>query len=345
MAHVLDLADAAAAGIERIGGKAAGLARLAALECEVPAGFAVTTERQREWMRAQGLQAEVDRLLADASDFDELRSVHAAIEQLFAAAELVDVDIDRAYDQLADGVDAPVAIRSSATAEDLAEASFAGQQETYLPVLGRDAVRRHIVKCWASLYAPHAVGYRRRLELDGADVAMAVVVQRMVPAEASGVMFTLDPLTGDPSQVTIEATFGLGLALVGGEATPDRYAIDKVTFEVRSRAIADKPFADRYDAASGRLVRTQLPAAEASAPCLTDEEAVALALTGKRIEQAFGHAMDIEWAIGAGPGGPRQAHLVQARPETVASARRAEASSAPRSALDRIVSTMRGTRD
>jgi rifampicin phosphotransferase len=312
----------------------------------VPAGFVVTTNLQRDWMRARGLQDEVDRLVADATDFDGQARAFAAIEALFAGAELDDDDVDRAYDRLADGADAPVAVRSSATAEDLVDASFAGQQETFLPVIGRDAVRRHIVRCWASLYTPQAISYRRRLAIDAGALAMAVVVQRMVPAQAAGVMFTLDPLTGDRSQITVEASFGLGLAMVGGELTPDRYGVDKVTFEIRSRAIAAKPFADRFDAATGRVLRTELPEAEASAPCLADDEVVALAAIGKRIETAFGHAMDIEWAIGPGPAGPRQVHLVQARPETVASARRADAAAGvPRSAMDRIVSTMLGTRD
>jgi phosphoenolpyruvate synthase/pyruvate phosphate dikinase len=346
MAHVLDLGAGLSGGLDIIGGKAAGLARLVALDCQVPAGFVVTTERQRAWMRAQGLQEEIDRLLAGAGGFDADAQASAAIEALFAAAELDDDDIDRAYDRLAEGSDAPVAVRSSATAEDLDDASFAGQQETFLPVIGRDAVRRHIVKCWASLYSPQAIGYRRRLTIDADALAMAVVVQRMVPAEVAGVMFTLDPLTGDPSQITIEASFGLGLAMVGGELTPDRYGIDKVTFEVRSRVIATKPFADRFDAVAGRLVRTELPEAQASAPCLGDDEVVALAATGKRIESAFGQAMDIEWAIGPGRDGPRQLHLLQARPETGASARQASAAAdAPRSAMDRIVSTMRATRD
>jgi len=346
MAHVLDLAQALPAGIERIGGKAAGLAKLAALECEVPAGFVVTTGLQREWMRVHRLDGEVERLVQGAADFDAQTAAYEEIAELFAATELEDDEVDRAYDALADGADAPVAVRSSATAEDLDDASFAGQQETYLPVLGRDAVRRHIVRCWASLYSPPAVSYRRRLGIDHTSVAMAVVVQRMVPAEASGVMFTLEPLSGDPSQVTIEACYGLGLALVGGEVTPDRYAVDKVTSEIRSRTIAVKPFADRFDAASGRLERTELPEAEASAPCLADDEVTALAATARQVERAFGHAMDIEWAIGPGPTGPRQVHLVQARPETVASARRAQAEAgAPRSAMDRIVSTMLGTRD
>jgi pyruvate,water dikinase len=346
VAHVLDLAGAASEPVARIGGKAAGLARLVSLGHAVPPGFVVTTEAHRGWMRDQDVEAKVAELAAAGGGYGARVAASDAIDALFAAAELVDEDIDRAYGAVAGGGDdVPVAVRSSATAEDLADASFAGQQETYLPVIGRDAVRRHVVRCWASLYSPQAIEYRRRLQIPAGDLAMAVVVQRLVPAEAAGVLFTIDPLSGDPSQITIEACHGLGLPIVGGELTPDRYSVDKVSFELRSRTVARKPFADRYDAATGRLERADLDAAAGSAPAVSDDEVVALAALGKRVEQAFGRAMDIEWAIGPGAEGPRRVHLLQARPETVRSNRATEpGGDAPRSAMDRIVSSMLGTR-
>jgi pyruvate,water dikinase len=346
MAHVLDLRSAASEPVARVGGKAAGLARLVSLGHSVPAGFVVTTDAHRGWMRDQRVEAKVAELAATGGGHGARVAASEAIDALFAGAELVDSDIDRAYDVLADGGrDVPVAVRSSATAEDLAGASFAGQQETYLPITGRDEVRRHVLRCWASLYSPQAIEYRRRLRIPAGELAMAVVVQRLVPAEAAGVLFTIDPLSGDPSQITIEACPGLGLPIVSGELTPDRYSVDKVSFELRSRTIARKPFADRYDATVGRLDRAKLDAAAASAPAVSDDEVVALATLGKRVEQAFGRAMDIEWAIGPGPEGPRQVHLLQARPETVRSNRGPEpAGDAPLSAMDRIVSSMRGTR-
>src|SRR5207245_7322906 len=133
------------------------------------------------------------------------------------------------------------------TAEDTADASFAGQQDTYLWVSGASSLLAHVLKCWASLFTPQAISYRRRLGIPVDDVAMAVVVQRMVAAEAAGVMMTIDPVTGDRSQITIEGSFGLGLSVVGGEVTPDRYSVDKVNFEIRSRAVGDKPFAYGLD--------------------------------------------------------------------------------------------------
>jgi pyruvate,water dikinase len=347
MTRVVDLAAAASEPVERVGGKAAGLARLVALGYSVPAGFVVTTDAHRGWMRACGVEAQVAELAAVEGDFGAHAAASEAIDALFAAAALEDEEIDAAYILVGDGVDIPVAIRSSATAEDLGGASFAGQQETYLSVVGRDAVRRDIVRCWASLYSPQAIEYRRRLAIPSEGLAMAVVVQRLVPAEAAGVLFTIDPLTGDPSQITIEATFGLGVPIVGGEITPDRYGVDKVTFELRVRSIARKGFADRFDTATGAIRRAELDAAAGSAPCVSDEEVVALATLGKSIEQAFGRPMDVEWAIGPGPQGPRSVHLLQARPETVRSNQAPEAGAgadAPRSAMDRIVSAMLGTR-
>ncbi|HEX6620455.1 MAG TPA: PEP/pyruvate-binding domain-containing protein [Solirubrobacteraceae bacterium] len=345
MARVLDLASAASEPVQRVGGKATGLARLVSLGHAVPPGFVVTTDAQRGWMRDQQVAARVAELAGAGGGYGARVAASEAIDALFAGAELVDDEIDRAYARLGAGADVPVAVRSSATAEDLAGASFAGQQETYLPVIGRDAVRRHVVRCWASLYSPQAIEYRARLGIPADDLAMAVVVQRLVPAEAAGVLFTIDPLSGDRSQITIEACPGLGLPMVGGEVTPDRYSVDKVSFELRSRAIARKPFADRFDAAAGEIRRTALEPAEAAVACLGDDEVVALAALGKRIEQAFGFAMDVEWAIGPGPDGPRQVHLLQARPETVRSNRASEPdANAPRSAMDRIVSSMLGTR-
>ena len=336
MSSVLDLAAGATEGVERVGGKALGLMRLTELGCAVPPGFVVTTDAQRAWMRAHGLDVEVDRLVRAADGYEAVRTASDAIASLFASAPLEDESIDDAYERLGAP---PVAIRSSATAEDLHDASFAGQQETYLPITGVNAVRRHVLRCWASLYSPEAISYRRRLDVQTEDVAMAVVVQRIVPAEAAGVLFTIDPLTGDRSQVTIEATFGLGLPLVGGDVTPDRYAVDKVTFEIRSRAIAIKPLTDRFDARTATLRRAQLSPEEASAPAISDDEAIALAQIGKRVEASFGQPMDVEWALGPGPDGPRQVHLLQARPETVHSAEERD-DATPQRAMDRIVSAM-----
>jgi phosphoenolpyruvate synthase/pyruvate phosphate dikinase len=336
--RTLPLSECTAEQAVRVGGKAVGLGHLLRQALEVPGGFVVTTDAYRDWLAGHGLDAELARVLGGAAS-DEAAS--REIAALFAAAapppELA-AEVGEAYAALGGG--ALVAVRSSATAEDTADASFAGQQETYLGVTGADEVVRHVVRCWASLFTPQAISYRRRLGIPTEQVAMAVLVQRMVDAAVSGVLITLDPVTGDRSQVTIESALGLGLPVVGGELTPDRFAVDKVTLDIRSRAISAQPFADRLDRAGG-VRRVELAGEEAAASSLLDGEVVRLAEVGKRTEQALGGPVDMEWAIGPGPDGPRHLHLLQARPETVWSARRAASVTKPNTTpMDRIVAMM-----
>jgi pyruvate,water dikinase len=236
---------------------------------------------------------------------------------MLTAVALASDEIDAAYARLTahGGAEPPVAVRSSATAEDGEAASFAGAQDTHLWIRGAADVRRHVVRCWASLFTPAAISYRARLGLGHVGHAMAVVVQEMVDAQSAGVMFSLDPLTGDPSQITIESTFGLGLPLVGGEITPDRFCLDKITFEIRSRAIAVKPFADRL--VDGRIQRVALDDETGRSSSLSDGEALTLARVARQVEQARQGSVDMEWAIGPGPSGARHVYLLQARPETV----------------------------
>jgi pyruvate,water dikinase len=172
-----------------------------------------------------------------------------------------------------------------------------------------------------------------------------VLVQRLVVAEAAGVMLTIDPVTGDRSQITIEGAHGLGAPVVGGELTPDRYTVDKVTLDLRSRTVVRKPFADRFDHATRTVVRVDLDEDEGAASSLLDHEVVRLARVGKEVERAHGSAVDVEWAVGPGPDGPRHLYLLQARPETVWSAKQAASIVKPQTtALDRMVAVMVGTR-
>lgn len=351
MTHVLDLSDCSGVPVSEIGGKALGLGRLFAHALEVPAGFVITTTAYRSWIRENELEARIAVLLPRASaDVPALHETAAAIQALVTGVDLHSPAIDAAYDRLGGHGrgDAAVAVRSSAIGEDAADASFAGAQDTHLWVRGAAEVRRHVVRCWASLFTPAAISYRRRLGPGDADPAMAVVVQLMVDAAAAGVMFTLDPLTGDPSQITIESTLGLGASLVSGEVTPDRFCVDKVTSEIRSRTIGDKPFADRV--VGGSVQRVPVSPQFAGAPSLTDPEIVSLARTARHVERALGVPVDIEWAVGAGRAGPRHVHLLQARPETVWSASRRVGAPDPEppvltsSALNRIAMGMRAKR-
>jgi phosphoenolpyruvate synthase/pyruvate phosphate dikinase len=344
-ATVLTLADCVDLPVERIGGKALGLGRLLSLSADVPPGFVVDTGVFSAWMDAHGLAARVRDRLHGATDVAALKAATSDIAALISAVPLESADIDDAYSRLPGEQEPAVAVRSSATGEDTQASSYAGQQETFLWVRGAAEVRRRIVDCWASLFSFEAVEYRLHLGVDPEQGEMAVVVQAMVDAEAAGVMFTIDPLTGDPSQITIESTVGLGVPLVSGEVTPDRYCIDKVTLELRSRTIAQKPFADRLDHELGTTSRTKLSEEVGGASSLSDAEVVALAEIGKRLERASGSALDIEWALGpgAGDGGrerSRQIFLLQARPETGERAR-SQASADRRSAIDHMVRGLR----
>jgi pyruvate,water dikinase len=336
---VLSLAECAEVPVERIGGKALGLGKLLSLSVDVPPGFVVGTEVFSAWIQAHGLAAEVHDRLHGAADVAALKAATSDIAALMTVLPFQSAEIDAAYAQLA-GDSGPVAVRSSATGEDAQESSYAGQQETFLWVRGAAEVRSRIVDCWASLFSFEAVVYRRHLGLEPEQGEMAVVVQTMVDAEAAGVMLTIDPLTGDPSQITIESTVGLGTALVSGEVTPDRYCVDKVTLELRERAISHKPFADLLDHELDATRRTPLAEAVAGASSLSDSEVMELAEIGKRLERANGCAMDIEWALGPGVGNSRQIYLLQARPETGQRARSA-ASAERRTGIDHLVRGLR----
>jgi phosphoenolpyruvate synthase/pyruvate phosphate dikinase len=344
MAHVVWLEDCAIAGREVVGGKAVGLGSLFGLGLQVPRGFVVTSDAYRSFVLKGGVGARIERALKNTDSVKRELSASHRIRALFERSELtrdIASEIATAYELLGHGDSVPVAVRSSATAEDSAEASFAGQQETYLWVKGAEAVARHVVRCWSSLFTPQAMSYRSELGLETHTLGMGVVVQRMVAAESAGVMMTIDPVTGDPSQIVIESSYGLGLAVVGGEVTPDRFCVDKVTLAVRSRSIAEKQIAYRFDTRSGQVRQTPVKVGHRDRPSLFDEEVVEIARLGKTVERALGWGQDIEWAIGEGPDNRRQIYFLQARPETVWR-KKQRASLAPpgTTMLDRIVNSL-----
>lgn len=312
------LEECSAESGSQVGGKAAGLGTLLQGGLDVPPGFVVTT---RAYATATGeLRDEIAERLAPAGSRAGDAKASAEIQALFSASvlpESVADEIVAAYQALGSSGEVPVAVRSSATAEDTADASFAGQQDTYLWVRGAEAVCEHVVRCWASLFTPQAIGYRSRLAAIDGDLAMAVVVQQMIPAEAAGVMMTLDPVTGDRSRIVIESSFGLGEIVVRGEVTPDRFAVDKLSLETCLQQIATKERAYEFDPALGEVRQTAVPADRQGLPSLEPSEVRALADLGRRIEELFEVPMDIEWAVATAPSGRRQMHLLQARPETV----------------------------
>lgn len=340
----LSLADRAT-----VGGKGASLGELTRAGIRVPAGFAVTTaafERFLAGIDADGsIRAMISAMSAD--DLPRLTAVTREIRQRIEAAQLpVEVrdSIVNAYGRLCAGADAlPVAIRSSATSEDSADASFAGLQDTYLWVHGADAVVRSLRACWASLYSLESVSYRLRLQLPEDNVAMGVVVQRMVNSRSSGVMFTRSPTSGDRSVIAIEGSWGLGSCIVSGEVTPDKYVISKVTGEILARTVSQKQLQHVPDSGAGGVRNEPVPAQRQSLPCVSDAELAQLAQIAKRVEQHYGAAQDIEWAIAADETSAEHVYLLQSRPETVWANRERTPLAAPRARpFDHVLALLSG---
>jgi phosphoenolpyruvate synthase/pyruvate phosphate dikinase len=305
--------NAPQADLETVGGKGMSLAKLANAGLPVPGGFHVTTEAYRQFVAANNLQAEIIEALqdVDVSQPSTLETASATIGQFFARAEIpgdLANAIVNAYAALP-GSNPAVAIRSSATAEDLPDASFAGQQETYLNITGADQVLDATKKCWASLWTARAIGYRARQNIGAEGVALAVVVQVLINAEAAGIMFTANPLNGDRDQAVINAAWGLGEAIVGGAVTPDTLTVSKPNGSLIRRETAGKQV---------MTVRTEsgteeqpVPDSLKNVPVLSDEQAAKLAHYGSQIEELYGMPMDIEWTLADG-----NFSIVQARPVT-----------------------------
>ncbi|MHA7291837.1 PEP/pyruvate-binding domain-containing protein [Arthrobacter sp. MDT3-24] len=315
---ILGLEAVTAAMVPLVGGKAANLGELLAAGLPVPDGFCLTTEAYREATaghphRTDGLLADVHTALQATPDGDlpalaALASRARGVIQNAPVPTEVAAAVEQAYAALGDNV--PVAVRSSATAEDLPSASFAGQQDTYLNVVGAAAVVEAVRNCWASLWTDRAVSYRASRGIDPAAVALAVVVQRMVDATAAGVLFTANPLTGRRKQAVIDASPGLGEAVVSGAVNPDHFVVDPLTGRVLERRLGDKRIAVRPIPGGG--TRTLTISNGGAAACLTDKQAAELAALGHRVEGHFGSPQDIEWAI-AGDG---HFWLTQSRPIT-----------------------------
>ena len=300
--NIRRLNDVSADDLELAGGKGANLGELARAHFDVPPGFVITTDAYRDFVAANDL---ADRLAGAGPDDAD------AIAEAFAAGTIADaaaVEIAAAYAALGEAV--PVAVRSSATAEDLEDASFAGQQDTFLNVVGAEAVLSAVKACWASLWTQRAISYRDGRGIDTAGLALAVVVQEMVPATAAGVMFTANPANGRPSETVITAAWGLGEAVVSGQVNTDTIIVDTDCGTILSADIADK--AVRIDPLPGGGTATSPTVGEVRLePVLDTADALRLAGIGSAIEAHFRRPMDIEWAVVAG-----DFRILQARPIT-----------------------------
>ena len=303
--------DAEEATLAVVGGKGANLSRMYRAGFPVPPGFFVTTEAYHAFVQANHLQKQIVDLASNQADTSETRSV--AIRQLFTNGVTSDDLVEAIHHAYADLVQAvgnlPLAVRSSATAEDLPGASFAGQQDTYLNVLGAQAVLDAVKRCWSSLWTPRALDYRARQGIDPSAVSLAVVVQVMVPAEASGIMFTANPINGAHDEIVLEAAWGLGEAIVGGLVTPDHVVIDKVTGAIKQMTIADKTVMTQPTATGTE----EHPVEESKrrAQVLDVAQATELAKLGAEIEKYYGEPQDIEWCLANG-----KFYIVQTRPIT-----------------------------
>ncbi|MCJ7709072.1 MAG: phosphoenolpyruvate synthase, partial [Anaerolineales bacterium] len=291
------------ADLATAGGKGMSLAKLARAGLPVPDGFHVTTEVYRQFVTANGLQPHILKALerVDAEQPATLEAASQAIGRLFSGASIppeISEAIRSAYDSLGDHPSSPVAVRSSATAEDLPGASFAGQQETYLNICGAEAVLEATRKCWASLWTARAIAYRIRQEIAPESVALAVVVQLLVPAKAAGILFTANPLTGKRDEAVINAAWGLGEAVVGGAVTPDTVTVSLSTGRVVHRHTAEKQVMTvRTDSGTEQQ---PVPDALKNVPVLSDQQAAELARYGAQIDALYGMPMDIEWTLADG---------------------------------------------
>jgi pyruvate,water dikinase len=312
---VLWLDEISATDLETVGGKAASLGELTGAGLPVPPGFVVTAGTYRTFIEEAGIDEELfDAVDIDHEDSEALAAAHERAHELIMGTPLpeeVREEILDAYSTMGDG-DAFVAVRSSATAEDLPDASFAGQQETFLNVQ-EEALIERVKECWASLFSQRAIYYRQRQGFPHDEVDIAVVVQRMVDAEKSGVMFTSHPSTGEP-RIILEAAWGLGEAVVSGSVSPDNYVVDRETATVEEVTVADKKLMMEKDLETGETIERDVPADKREQQVLGDKEIERLVELGRTVEDHYGEPQDVEWAVYDG-----EVYMLQSRPITTIS--------------------------
>ena len=315
--------------IPLVGGKGANLGEMFNIGLPIPPGFVVTTTAFKEFLEQTGLGEKINALLKniDIKDYDSLKKASEEIQKAIIAAPMpkeIEDEIIRAYEQLSlfeeehhllilpkkHKKEVLVAVRSSATAEDLGGASFAGQQATYLNIKGKDKLIEAVKKDWASLYTARAIYYREKEGFDHSKVLIAVVVQKMVQSDISGIMFTANPVTNNLDEITIEAGFGLGEALVSGEVNPDLYIVDKKTMTIKHKEIHKQDIMIVRDE-NGTTKTVEVPEHLKEVQKMDDDLIIELAKYGLTIERHYGKPMDIEWAVEKG-----KIYIVQARPIT-----------------------------
>jgi phenol phosphorylase subunit beta len=330
-----------------VGGKCSSLGELISAGVRVPPGFALTTEGYRRFMAEAGIDREVASLLSgvDVRDTEALEKaseqIRAVIEAQPFSVEIEDL-VAEYYRKLALRCcmpAVPVAVRSSATMEDLAGASFAGQQDTYLWIRGVDDLLHHMRRCISSLFTGRAIAYRGNKGFGADRVAISVGVQKMANSYTAGVMFTIHPANGDRSVIVIDSNFGFGESVVSGEVTPDHFVVNKITLDIIDRTISQKQLLYTVDPRTQTSQAFEVPFERQKVQSLIDDEITELAWMGKQIEKHYGRPMDIEWALDKDLPAGGNIFILQARPETVWSEKSQRAAASPGgSAMDYILS-------
>jgi pyruvate,water dikinase len=303
--------------VSSVGGKNASLGELTRIGMPVPPGFALTVHFYREFLNRNGLEEYIRNQLSDLdiSNVEQLQACGKNIRSRILTGEFppeLQEQVTLGYRAISKDVDVPVAVRSSATAEDMADASFAGQQDTYLNVVGEERLLESAKKCIASLFSDRAISYRSKRGFDHLDVGLSVGIQRMVNSDAAGVLFTIDPDSGNENVMVIDSSWGLGESVVSGKVIPDKFFIHKKNGEVISRRLGQKELIAKYDRTGTTYVTS--PQKKRTSFSITVEQAKALGDLGKKIEKHYQKTMDIEWAIEGA-----NVYILQARPETVQS--------------------------
>ena len=331
--------------IHIVGGKCANLGELTAKGITVPPGFAVTADAFRRFLEETKIGEIIQKTLTssngprDPKQYEEAsQEIRKIIESAPMSSDIAN-EVRSAYRDLERKTSSPqvkVAVRSSATSEDLPDASFAGQQDTYLNVKGEDALVHYVQKCWSSLYTPRAIFYREEKGFPHEKVLISVGVQKMVESEVSGVIFTLDPVNGDPSKIIIESSWGLGEALVAGVVRPDRFIVDKGTLQIVHKEIVPKMVEHVPNHETGLTMEREVPAERRNAASLGDEQVVELARLARDIEDHYQTPQDVEFAVERSKSG-QKVYVVQTRPETFWARMKSPSESGKSPVLDRVV--------
>ncbi len=318
-----------------VGGKNSSLGEMINAGLPVPPGFAVTAYSYEKYIEEKRIAEQIYKIIKETvtnpNDPKQYDVASKKIRELMEKTPMpkdIETAIRTAYKELNERLklkDTFVAVRSSATAEDLPDASFAGQQETYLNVRGPEDLLLKVIKCWSSLFTPRAIFYRTEKGFPHEKVFISVGVQKMVNSGCAGVMFTINPVTGNKDEIVIEGNYGLGETVVSGVVNPDDFVVDKATETIKERRIERKTIEYIRDPKTGKTVHLDVPLDKQKVTCINDQEILKLAQLAKQIEKHYGKPMDIEWAIDQDLPYPENMFIVQARPETIFGTKEMEA--------------------